>query len=71
VIAVCSAPGKGGHAARRLGPDGITLTQRGKGTNTRFINNIAMEAEDYCRQPAGDRGLYPRRQLVELSQPSP
>ena len=36
--------GQGGHPARRLGPDGITLTQRGKGTNTRHINNIAMEA---------------------------
>ena len=35
VLAVCSAPGKGGHAPRRVGPDGITLTERGKGTNTR------------------------------------
>ena len=48
VIAVCSAPGHGGHSARRIGPDGITLTQRGKGPNTRWINNIAMEGEDYC-----------------------
>jgi 5-deoxy-glucuronate isomerase len=44
VIAVCSAPGKGGHEARRIGPDGITLTERGKGANTRYINNIAMES---------------------------
>ena len=42
VIAICSAPGMGGHEARRIGPDGITLTERGKGTNTRHINNIAM-----------------------------
>ncbi|WP_170427131.1 5-deoxy-glucuronate isomerase [Ruegeria arenilitoris] len=48
VIAVCSAPGKGGHEARRIGPDGITLTERGKGVNTRYINNIAMENEDYA-----------------------
>lgn len=47
-IAVCAAPGKSGHEARRIGPDGITLTERGKGVNTRYINNIAMEAEDYC-----------------------
>lgn len=47
-IAVCSAPGKGGHTARRIGPDGITLAQRGTGTNTRYINNIAMENEDFC-----------------------
>ena len=32
VIAVCSAPGKGGHEARRIGPESITLTQRGKGS---------------------------------------
>jgi 5-deoxy-glucuronate isomerase len=67
VIAVCSAPGEGGHAARRIGPDGITLTQRGKGPNTRWINNIAMEAEDYADSllvtevftPAGNWSSYP------------
>jgi 5-deoxy-glucuronate isomerase len=46
-IAVCAAPCKGGHAARRIGPDGITLTQQGRGANRRRINNIAMENEDY------------------------
>jgi 5-deoxy-glucuronate isomerase len=45
-LAVCLAPGKGGHAARVLGPEGITLEERGKGTNTRYINNIAMEGRD-------------------------
>ena len=67
VIAICAAPGKGGHAARRLGPEGITLTQRGKGPNTRWINNIAMEAEDYADSllvtevftPAGNWSSYP------------
>jgi 5-deoxy-glucuronate isomerase len=67
VIAVCSAPGKGGHEARRIGPDGITLTERGKGANTRFINNIATENEDYCDSllvtevftPAGHWSSYP------------
>ncbi|CAM3049632.1 5-deoxy-glucuronate isomerase [Paracoccus nototheniae] len=66
-IAVCSAPCHGGHPARRIGPDGITLTQRGTGTNTRWINNIAMEAEDYCDSllvtevftPAGNWSSYP------------
>ncbi len=47
-IAACSAPGQGGHSAGRIGPEGITLTQRGKGTNTRHINNIAMENADWC-----------------------
>jgi 5-deoxy-glucuronate isomerase len=67
MIAVCSAPGKGGNEARRIGPEGIILTERGKGTNTRFINNIAMENEDYCDNllvtevftPAGHRSSYP------------
>ena len=66
-IAVCSAPGHGGHAARRIGPEGITLTQRGKGNNTRYINNIAMENEDYCDSllvtevftPDGNWSSYP------------
>lgn len=67
VIAVCSAPGKSGHEARRIGPDGITLTERGTGTNTRYINNIAMENEDYADSllvtevftPAGHWSSYP------------
>lgn len=66
-IAVCSAPGHGGHPARRIGPEGITLTPRGKGQNTRYINNIAMENEDYCDSllvtevftPAGNWSSYP------------
>jgi len=66
-IAICAAPGKGGHPARRIGPEGITLTERGKGTNTRYIDNIAMEAEDYCDSllvtevftPAGHWSSYP------------
>ncbi|KAB0675511.1 5-deoxy-glucuronate isomerase [Aureimonas leprariae] len=66
-IAVCSAPGRGGHDARRIGPDGIQLTARGKGTNTRHINNIAMENEDFCDSllvtevftPAGHWSSYP------------
>jgi 5-deoxy-glucuronate isomerase len=45
-LAVCTAPGKGGHKAQRLGPDGISLTSRGTGANTRHINNIAMEGRE-------------------------
>lgn len=66
-IAVCKAPGAGGHPARLIGPDGIELTTRGKGSNTRHINNIAMENEDYCDSllvtevftPAGHWSSYP------------
>jgi len=77
VLAVCSAPGIGGHDARRIGPDGITLTERGKGTNTRHINNIAMENEDYCDSllvtevftPAGHWSSYPSHRHDEDDYP--
>ena len=67
VIAIGIAQGKGGHKARKIGPDGIVLTERGRGTNKRFINNIAMENEDYCDSllvtevftPAGHWSSYP------------
>jgi 5-deoxy-glucuronate isomerase len=66
-LAVCSAPGHGGHAAQRLGPEGIELTPRGKGANTRHINNIAMEGRDVADSllvtevftPQGNWSSYP------------
>lgn len=66
-LAVCSAPGHGGHGARALGPEGITLEERGTGTNTRFIHNIAMEGRDVADSllvtevftPAGHWSSYP------------
>jgi 5-deoxy-glucuronate isomerase len=45
-LAVCAAPSKGSRAAQVIGPDGIALTERGRGTNTRFIHAIAMEERD-------------------------
>ncbi|MEM7423446.1 MAG: 5-deoxy-glucuronate isomerase [Pseudomonadota bacterium] len=48
VIGVCTAPGSGGHETAQIGPEGIVLEERGKGTNTRYINNIAMENRDVC-----------------------
>ena len=52
---------------RILGPDGITLTPRGRGTNTRHVNNIAMEMRDVADSllvtevftPAGHWSSYP------------
>jgi len=66
-LAVCAAPAKGGHKARRLGPEGVALTPRGKGKNTRYINNIAMEDRDTCDSllvtevftPPGNWSSYP------------
>lgn len=76
-LAVCKAPGTSGHEARRIGPDGIELTERGKGVNTRYINNIAMENEDYCDSllvtevftPAGHWSSYPSHRHDEDDYP--
>lgn len=43
-LAVCAAPGKGGHKAQVI--SGIDMISRGKGTNTRYIHPIAMEEHD-------------------------
>jgi len=66
-LAVCSAPAKGGRPAQKLGPEGIELEERGAGTNTRYIHNIAMEARDVADSllvtevytPAGHWSSYP------------
>ncbi len=66
-LAVCSAPARGDHPVRRLGPEGITLTPRGVGQNTRHINNIAMEERDLAGSllvtevftPDGNWSSYP------------
>lgn len=67
LLAVCSAPAKGDYPVQRLGPDGIDLTPRGKGQNTRYINNIAMEGRDVAGSllvtevftPPGNWSSYP------------
>ena len=66
-LAVCSAPGSGGHQAQIIGPAGIELEQRGKGSNTRYIHNIAMENRDVADSllvtevftPQGNCSSYP------------
>ncbi len=45
-LAICTAPARGNYQARILGPEGIETTTRGKGANTRYIHNIAMEDRD-------------------------
>ncbi|MDG2474022.1 MAG: 5-deoxy-glucuronate isomerase [Paracoccaceae bacterium] len=64
-IAICVAPGKGTYKTRLLDPP--ILTQRGKDSNTRFINNIAMEQHDVADSllvtevftPQGNWSSYP------------
>lgn len=66
-LAVCSAPGGGSYGAQRLGPEGIELAPRGKGSNTRYVNNIAMEGRDVAASllvtevftPQGNWSSYP------------
>jgi 5-deoxy-glucuronate isomerase len=68
-LAVCTAPGilPSTRRVQRIGPDGISLTQRGKGQNTRYINNIAMEDRDVADSllvtevftPSGNWSSYP------------
>lgn len=76
-LAVCSAPGKGGHDAQVIGPAGISLEERGKGANTRFIHNIAMENRDVADSllvtevytPAGNWSSYPPHRHDEDNYP--
>ena len=66
-LAVCTAPGKGTHRARRLGPEGIEMDTRGQGANTRYVNNIAMEQREVADSllvtevftPQGNWSSYP------------
>jgi 5-deoxy-glucuronate isomerase len=66
-LAVCSAPARGDHPPARIGPEGIAMVTRGKGTNTRYIHPIAMEERDVADQllvtevytPAGHWSSYP------------
>ena len=66
-LAVCAAPGKGGHAARVIGPDAVDAATRGKGANTRHVFSIAMENQDFADSllvsevftPQGNWSSYP------------
>ncbi len=77
-LAVCSAPGHGGHEAQIIGPAGISLQERGKGNNKRLINNIAMEERDVADSllvtevftPAGHWSSYPPHRHDEDDYPN-
>ncbi|MBB97989.1 MAG: 5-deoxy-glucuronate isomerase [Rhodobacteraceae bacterium] len=64
-LAVCTAPGHGGHRARRI--EDIGFEERGMGANTRYIHPIAMEDKDIADSllvtevftPAGNWSSYP------------
>lgn len=77
ILAVCTAPGTGGHAAQIIGPAGIELEERGKGANTRFIHNIGMENRDVADSllvtevftPSGNWSSYPPHRHDEDNYP--
>ena len=66
-LAVCSAPGKGGHPVRLITPDEAPMEARGKGANTRYVNAICMEERDWAGSllvtevwtPNGNWSSYP------------
>lgn len=74
-LAVCTAPGKGSREARII--ENITLEERGKGTNTRYIHPIAMEDKDVADSllvtevftPAGHWSSYPPHRHDEDNYP--
>ncbi|MEQ9814328.1 MAG: 5-deoxy-glucuronate isomerase [Azospirillaceae bacterium] len=76
-LAVCSAPGRGGHPARLIGPDAIDVEERGRGANTRFIHAIAMEDRDVADSllvtevftPQGNWSSYPPHRHDEDAYP--
>jgi len=77
-LAVCTAPGRGGHPAQVIGPAGIATETRGKGANTRTIHPIAMEDRDVADSllvtevytPAGNWSSYPPHRHDEDDYPN-
>ena len=77
-LAVCTAPGEGGHGARVIGPDDIAPETRGTGANTRHIHSIAMEQADVADRllvtevytPAGNWSSYPPHRHDEDDYPN-
>jgi len=66
-LAVCTAPGKAGRAARVIGPDDFPLVERGRDANQRFIHPVLMEDADIADSllvtevyaPSGHWSSYP------------
>ncbi|KAA0018846.1 5-deoxy-glucuronate isomerase [Salinicola corii] len=65
-LAVCSAPGHGGHPARLIAPGQIRRSTRGEGSNVRHVHDILPETEPAdsllvveVYTPAGNWSSYP------------
>ncbi|MEJ8309437.1 5-deoxy-glucuronate isomerase [Agrobacterium larrymoorei] len=76
-LGVCTAPAQPGREARVIAPAGITLAERGKGGNTRYIFPIAMEDRDVADSllvtevftPSGHWSSYPPHRHDEDNYP--
>jgi 5-deoxy-D-glucuronate isomerase len=66
-IAICSAPGKRVHKARRIGPVGITLTKPDKRRQRAEHQQYRDGARGLLRHPPRNRGFHAGRPLVLLS----
>lgn len=77
-LAVCGAPGKGGHDVRAIRPDAAQLEARGQGANTRYVNAICMEERDWADSllvtevwtPQGNWSSYPSHKHDQDNFPS-
>lgn len=65
-LAVCLAPGRGGHSARLIAPDDVGVEHRGSGSMSRLVHNILPESEPADSllvvevfTPAGHWSSYP------------
>jgi 5-deoxy-glucuronate isomerase len=65
-LAVCTAPGTGAGAPRRIDPERMSQEVRGQGTNTRHVRNILPQTEPAesllvveVITPAGNWSSYP------------
>lgn len=65
-VAVCMAPGAGGHGVRLIGPSDIACSTRGEGSNVRHVHDILPETEPAdsllvveVYTPAGNWSSYP------------
>lgn len=77
-LAVCTAPGRGGHEARVIAPGEVVAEVRGQGANTRHIHSIAMEQADVADSllvtevytPPGNWSSYPPHRHDEDDYPN-
>jgi 5-deoxy-glucuronate isomerase len=65
-VALCRAPGKGGHEPRVIRPEQVGQLTRGVGANVRHVRNVLPETEEAesllvveCITPGGHWSSYP------------